>query len=653
MLIRHEHNSDDTTWALPAGAVARLGRGSMGNMDFSPCGKYLAVTTRIGFWWYDLDTMQPVALWDTERGMVSAISFSPNGQWIATSKWGGIIKVWETETQQCTTQIQGWHKGISRLAFSPNGKYLAASGNSYGNVSVWLTKTGRHVATFTVAEPKRSPRASRYPICFSPDGTQLAYVSAQFVISVRHPETEEQTARILTNQRLVNALTFSPCGQFLAAGIEKNDTRQKPEIHVWNLQQETLEEKATCEGNSVTPFYSTEGLLRVAEVCENEVKIWDSLQRERCDTFEHQAGLESLRFSNNDTFIALAGRRNFHVWRRGTPPTVVSLPGHTTPNAFVCFSREGSTLVSRYMNESGIVFWDVAQKRAIRMFSAPTANTGSQCALSPCEKMLAINTGKMGQTIEILNVLSGTRIKAITEHQQSVSALAFSPDGKTLASGDLDGQLYLWNVKHWEKRHTIIGYTRRIKTIAFHPDSKRFVVSSSGKVLKVWDVASGKQVGSLSLKMLSEPTLYKGNVREIQRLLRSKPPARWSRDILSIAYSPCGNIIAGGLLGEIRFWDARTYEIHMAIILPLECQRAHALAFSPCGQYLAVGAWWGGTKKVSIRLWDVATGENIATFWGHPTDVQDLAFSPDGSLLASGSFDGTILLWDMKSVIGS
>ena len=58
-------------------------------------------------------------------------------------------------------------------------------------------------------------------------------------------------------------------------------------------------------------------------------------------------------------------------------------------------------------------------------------------------------------------------------------------------------------------------------------------------------------------------------------------------------------------------------------------------------------------EKMAIRLWDVATGEEITTFWGHPTDVQSLAFSPDNTLLASGSHDGTILLWDVKPFIGS
>ena len=91
----------------------------------------------------------------------------------------------------------------------------------------------------------------------------------------------------------------------------------------------------------------------------------------------------------------------------------------------------------------------------------------------------------------------------------------------------------------------------------------------------------------------------------------------------------------------------------MVIRLPESSRRPFALAFSPDSDYLAVGSWWCGTDRVPIQLWEVATGENIHTFWGHASDVQDVVFSPDGTLLASGSFDGTVLLWDVKSFIGT
>ena len=98
----------------------------------------------------------------------------------------------------------------------------------------------------------------------------------------------------------------------------------------------------------------------------------------------------------------------------------------------------------------------------------------------------------------------------------------------------------------------------------------------------------------------------------------------------------------------------QNYELLMAILPPYECQQPFALTFSSCGRYLASGSSWYAGEKAPIELWEVDTEGNIptlekfATLPGHPTDIQDLAFSPDNTLLASASFDGTILLWDLK-----
>ena len=140
-------------------------------------------------------------------------------------------------------------------------------------------------------------------------------------------------------------------------------------------------------------------------------------------------------------------------------------------------------------------------------------------------------------------------------------------------------------------------------------------------------------------------------MRQIQRQIQQRhaPP----KYLHSITFSPCGTLLAGGLHGGIHLWDAATLEPLMGMILPVSCSHVGAVVFTPCGRYLASGSWWSGTDKVSIRLWEVATGENIHTFWGHTSDVQNLAFSKDGELLASASYDGTIMLWDMKPFINS
>ena len=93
------------SWALPDGAISRFGHGCLRAMAVSPDGAYLTVATKIGLWWYELSTMQPVALWETERGMLSAIAISHDGRLAATGNWDGVIKVWNIQRSVCITKI--------------------------------------------------------------------------------------------------------------------------------------------------------------------------------------------------------------------------------------------------------------------------------------------------------------------------------------------------------------------------------------------------------------------------------------------------------------------------------------------------------------------------------------------------------------------
>lgn len=650
-------NNDVTTWELPEGAIARLGRGILADLAFSPDGESLAVATTIGCWLYELPTMKPIALLATERGLVSTVAFSPNGQWIATSNWDGIIKIWEIETQRCTAKIQGWHLRTSQLAFSPDSQYLAASGKGYGDVYVWNTTTGMHTASFTVgATPKKGERLpANFPVCFSPDGQYLAYVSGRRVLVVRHIETKEHIARLkYSSRKHIQGLAFSPCGRFLAVSSQNTSTnRQNTELQVWDIDKETLEmNDSDYGGDKLIPAYSSDGTFRVADIYKNKVVLWDASQREQLNTFEYGGSTrKAFGFSHDGQQFAVATECEVQVWHAGAPPAVVSHQEHTRMVRTLFFMEGGKTLVSGHSGESGIVFWDVAQKRARQTLST----SYGRCALSPCEKMLATAVGENGETIEVLRVASGTPITTLTKHGQIITALAFSPTGEHLISGDEKGNLSVWSVESWRELRELTGHTNGITAVAFHPNGSHVFTASRDHTVRVWDFESGEQLASLPMAKESDVSLYRGDPRQIRYILnRLSQGYSHKSNLHSITFTPSGDLITGGLHREIRLWDATTYETRLVIIPPGTCQRPYMSIFSPCGRYLVSGSWWQeGQEKVSIRLWEVSTGENIATFWSHPTDIQDLAFSPDGSLLASGGFDGTILLWDMKPFIAS
>ncbi len=661
-------DTDVTTWKLPEGAIGRLARGRVSDMSFSADGKYLAVATPIGCWLYDRPSLKPLALFETERGMLNTIVFSHDAQLIATSNADGIVKVWDTQTLQCITKIDS---RASTLHFSQDGQYLAMSNHRRSAIYSWRTNTDEPILRFPI--DAEDTKGHSFPICFSPNGNLLAYVSSIFpqaTITISDVDTGEHITDFSCPAPLgFRGLVFSPCGQYLASAHRNGD------VQVCNVHNATSEIVHTVSGaTSVKLAYTPDGTLHVAEVHKGKVVIWDNVQQDKMDTLEFEGNRAICCFSGDSTQFAIANSREFRVWTADKSIRVMPMPdAHPSIVRWLRFSQKEKTLISGHSGHYTL-FWSVVNHQAQRIFRPDTEgySLGLRSVLSPCEEFLAASVfGSRHNTdigIVVWHITSGTLIAELTGHEKRVLQMAYSPTGDCLVSGSLSGELYVWDTQQWEKRHKLIGHTDDIRSAVFHPDGKQLVTASHDKTARVWNVENGEQVGSLPLDaLLEDASLYKGRSQEIQQFIDWKQKLGTQQPIFlnvgSIKFSPGGTLIAGrlsrerrwkGIANEIRLWDAETLETRMAILLPVDASSTYALAFSSCGRYLASGTWWKkGLEKMSIHLWEVATGENIHTFWGHPTDIHDLAFSPDGKLLASGSYDGTILLWDMKPFINT
>jgi len=670
--LRPLDDTDVTTWELPDGAIARFGHGLQLDVEFSHDGAYLSVATKIGFWLYDMETLAPRALWGTERGMMNVATFSHDARWVATGDQDGILKVWDTQNGQRVTKIDWgstrWRNSILHVRFSSDGQHLAASGFGHSAVYDWRTNPDVPIASFTVEKPKlddyKKEGASydRYfPIAFAPNSNLFAYVSSPETVTVSDINTGEDIAHLTGHTAPLHTLLFSPCGQYLASAS------RGATVQVWEIQSESLVmTPKTYEGNRVRLVYSPDETLRVADIYDDKVVIWDTSQQKELDTFNTiGATAENARFSNDGTQFAIScWSHNIQLWKAGTPSTRSFFPGYGSVPYSVAFMQDSNTLVGGNWGSTGKIFWNI-NRREVDQILPPLAKRRSlrQCmALSPDDQLLAIDTGD--HDIQIWHIETEELVAELTEHENRIFSLAFSPTGEYLVSGGLKDELYVWDVARWEKQHTLIGHTSSVEAIAFHPDGERFVTSSRDGTALLWNVETGEQISPLPLpETLEDASLYRGEPDEIERVINGGN-LQWKdgQHMQSIVFSPCGNWIAGGLgtwdadglINEIRLWDTETLETRMIFLQPHGCIRPWALTFSPCGNYLVSGAWWKwGLDKAPIHLWEMSTGKNIHTFWGHASDVQDLAFSPDGKYLASGGYDGTVLLWDMKPIIGS
>jgi WD40 repeat protein len=241
-------------------------------------------------------------------------------------------------------------------------------------------------------------------------------------------------------------------------------------------------------------------------------------------------------------------------------------------------------------------------------------NWVTSVAFSPDGKRIASGSGD--DSVKVWNATSGEVSLTLKGHTNHVTSVAFSPDGKRIASGSWDDTVKVWNATSGEASLTLKGHTGIVTSVAFSPDSKRIASGSEDKTVKVWDATSGE----VSLTLKGHTNLVEG-----------------------VAFSPDGKRIASGSLDHtIKVWDAASGE--MSLTLKGHTDWVKSVAFSPDGHRIA-----SGSPDQTVKVWDAASGQEILTLKGHTFAVSSVAFSPDGKRIASGSGDKTVKVWDAAS----
>ena len=634
---------DDPTgnsWALPEGAISRLGKGvkrdspELDSIALSSDGTYFAVGTGMGLWFYDVKSMSPIALWETERGLISAVDISPDGKSIAIANWDGDVKLLDVESGKCISQMQRYklYAFVKFLTFSPDGRLIASAPWKQG-VEVLDVQRGECVTQIQL-DPIKGEFNIYAGVEFSSNGQYLAVTERPI-----NPDNGSYTLSRDGSQTAVwdtatgeliakfpgNRFAFSPDSRLIACTCpnemaNKDDDLHQRFISVWDI--ETSERVAYLEAHDywidVVTFSPCGGFLVSADRGGN---LWvrEITNGTLKDEWTHP-GIDFHRWDMN-YWNAKYYQSEFKVTR--LVPT---------------YSRKGKLFAVVFPDETDTVeVWNVEHREKFQSIERLPGSVGSTWLAKCPELAIACTFSNIPTKTDKTNSWTTLREPTFLPRTDSdLDSMLFSRDGQTIVSNNDNGETALWGVPHTNQQGFSAKLRSEIRRLIL-PDDKRkqdfeaSITEQRTEQKQAWETLKGDpRYNSIDWSKKKDKRTY------------------------SITVSPCGNIIATGLYGEIRLWNIEEPISLDTIPQPKDSIKPYAIAFSLCGRYIASGTWWQrGMKEMAIRLWDVSTGENIRTFWGHTTDVQSIAFSPDGTILASGSYDGTILLWDVKPYINS
>ena len=594
---------DVMQWNLPESAKARLSKGYIADIKYSPDGKFLAVASGIGIWLYDVTVHQEASLIAGNTSFQNdCLAFSPDGRILVSGNVDGTITLYDriAGTQKTLTGHNGEY--ITCIALSPDGKILASS-NREGTIRLWDAITGE--AKYTLMH------VVGHNFSFTPDSETIVVVSNKDKISLWNSDTGEhkKTFDLHPDCATIGA-AFSPDRITVALG-SVDGTVYLYDLNTGELKMILSEHK----DHVIHLAFSPDGKILATTSYEDEtICLWDvhtGAHRRILTEHPRNAGRGGLAFSPGGKTIASGGGDGtIRFWDVHTGDAKKIFTGHSQEVRSIAFNPNGDYIASG--DASGIIrLWDADTRQPIRTLNEPKngqIQSVYSMVFSPDGKTLFCGTD---DDIHIWDAHTGEHKLMLTGHTGFVEHIALSSDGKILASEDGD-TIHLWDAHTGEHKRTLIA-KKLIKSIAFSPDGKILASGSNDETIRLWDVAIGKN------KMV----LTEHN--------------EW---VEGLAFSPDGKTLASGDDdGIIHLWDIDTWKTKRTL-------NGHpflmCLVFSPDGKILASGCADG-----TIQLWDAHTYEHKKTLTGHITRINGIAFSPDGKSLVSGCNNGSVLLWEI------
>jgi WD40 repeat protein/tRNA A-37 threonylcarbamoyl transferase component Bud32 len=536
---------------------------------------------------------------------------------------------------------------------SPSGNQVASADKDERTINVWDATTGTTLAALRGHEGRISALA------YSPDGKRLASGSADKTIRLWDPASGKDVAVLLGHENQVESLTYSPDGRRICS-LDAQAAR------LWDAA--TGREIAVLAGpvREMTAAFTPDS-RRLVIGLDLQVCLFDAATGQRIAALEsHEHQVDHLVVSPDGKRIASHGDHEDHIylWDAVTGQEVAVLRGDMEHLGAVAFSPDGSRLASGGVYPDNTVrLWDASTGRRIADMRGHK-NTIRQVAFGPDGRRIV--SASQDQTVWLWDGVTGQSIAPLAGHTESVWNAIFSPDGRRVITASADQTLRVWDATSGERIAVLRGHTREVSGAAFAAHGTLWVSRSADGESRVWDMELAERNGSLrghesfvydvafspdgtqaaSAAWDGTVRLWDATTGRQIAVLRHHHGHAKAKIISSVAWHPGGGQLATVTRGDaITVWNLAARRPRLVVTAPTGDWTGDVRAvFNPSGTLMA-----SGSRDGLVRLWDAATGEPAGVLTGHQGPALDVAFSPDGRQLASVGSHRTVRLWDVAN----
>ena len=418
---------------------------------------------------------------------VESVLFSPDGQTLASGSHDRTLRLWDVATGTEKKTLKGHKKSINSMVFSRDGRMLVSTSDN--TVRLWDVDRGTLKKTF------REPNVSH--VALSADGKTVASWGSDHILYLWDAVTGNPKKTITGHIGGISALSFSADGATLAIGASK-------EILLWDaiegLHKNTLfghKERVECVA------FNPNGRTLASGSMDKTVRVWDAeTGRQRKIIKGYVSGrdtyfaIRNVVFSSDGSTLASSSADgSVQLWDAATGKSKKILSGHTDDVETLVFSPDGRTVVggASEWNKIAVWVWNVDTGKHKDTFSSRTSGV-SPVAFSPDGSILASSDQ---DSVQLWDVATGELLKQLQGYVSPVyilpvaNILSFSPDGKTLASGNWDRTIRLWDVSTGNEKKTLAGHKHwRDSSMAFSPDGQTLASASWDGTVLLWDITS-------------------------------------------------------------------------------------------------------------------------------------------------------------------